>query len=101
MATVFTIYAGLNGPLGTEEEHKAILLRILAESGIDGYTLTEGIGVYAGQPELCAVVVLIATNDADASDLSQHVAEVAIEYKDETSQQEVWITRRKEELLIV
>lgn len=100
MATVFTIYAGFNGPLG-EEENRIILLRILAECGIDGYTLTEGVGVYNGHPEPCAVVTLIAPRDRDASDLAEHVAEVALDYRDQAKQEEVWVTRRQEELLIV
>ena len=100
MTTVFTIYAGLNGPLG-EDENKQILLRILAECGIDGYTWTEGIGFYNGRPELSAIVTLIVANDADVFDMANHVAEVAIGYKDEAQQEEVWVTRREEQLLIV
>lgn len=100
MATVFTIYAGLNGPFG-EEQNRVILMLILSECGIDGYTLSEGVGVYGGKSEPSAIVTLIAPRDCDAADLAEHVVEVATAYKKEAKQEEVWVTRRQEELLIV
>lgn len=100
MATVFTIYAGFNGPLG-EDENKRILYQILGECGVNGYTVTEGLGMYNGEPEPCAIVTLIAPRDSLRDALAEHLAEVANRYKDRAQQEEVWVTRRQEELLIV
>lgn len=100
MATVFTIYAGFNGPLG-QERNREILYKILSECGVNGYTVVEGFGMYNGEPEACAMVTLIAPRDSLRDDLAEHLAEVATRYKDQAQQEEVWITRRQEDLLIV
>lgn len=100
MATVYTIYAGFNGPNGVQSNRET-LFRILAECGLNGYTVIEGTGMYNGVPEPGASVILIAPNERDDEHIREHVAAVANEYKDLALQEEVWVTRRQEDLLII
>ena len=100
MATVYTIYAGFNGPNGIDC-NRDLLFRILSECGLNGYTIIEGVGMYNGVSEPGASVILIAQNERDDEHIREHVAAVANEYKDRAQQEEVWVTRRQEDLLII
>lgn len=104
MATVFTIYVGFNGSdqsPETQMTNRDTLFRILAASGMDGYTVYEGLGLWAGQTEPGASVVMIATRDADAEYVAAHARIIAAKYKDQAEQEEVWLTRRQEDLLVI
>lgn len=100
MATVYTIYVGFNGPRGVEY-NRDLLFHVLAGCGLNGYTVIEGTGMYNGIPEPGASVILIAPNERDDEHIREHVAAVANEYKDLAQQEEVWVTRRQEDLLII
>lgn len=104
MATVFTIYVGFNGPdrsPETQMTNRDTLFRILAGSGMDGYTVYEGLGLWAGQTEPGASVVMIAPKDTDAEYVEAHAKVIANNYKVQAQQEEVWVTRRQEGLMII
>lgn len=100
MAVVFTIYVGFDGPDGVETNRQT-LFSLLSESGINGYTVTEAIGTYDGKQEPSATVILISPCDDQAVELGLHAIEVARAYKKQAKQQEVWVSRRAEDLLAV
>ena len=115
MALIFTLYAGLGdspvqgnaGPLNyaniSKRSHdNGIALRgILKDSEIEGYTLVEGTGFYGGQAEPCAIVTVICVEPGQAQTLKGLLLQVAENYKRAARQEEVWITQRIEDLLIV
>ena len=107
MATVFTMYAGLatneaGGNLSVViNANRAILLDLLNLNHSEGFTLFEGLGCFEYNEEPTAIVSFIAQTKEAADALGERVAATAAKYKEEGDQQEVWITRREEELLIV
>jgi hypothetical protein len=104
MAVVFTIYVGFNGPDQSPETamtNRDTLFKILASGGMDGYTVYEGLGLWAGKQEPGATVVMIAQNEQDAVEVGLHACEIAREYKEQAQQEEVWLTRRDESLLVI
>jgi len=107
MATIFTMYAGLaaNQARGSRSTvinaNRSILLEILNFHHSEGYTLIEGFGCFESQEEPTAIITFIAQTKEAADKLGEKIAVTATEYKELCSQQEVWITRREEELLII
>ena len=107
MATVFTMYAGLaadtthGNTLALARCNRATLLDCLNFNHSDGFTLFEGIGCFQGKEEPTVIVTFIAQTREAAEELGEQVAATAADYKKFALQQEVWITRREEELLIV
>ena len=115
MALIFTLYAGLGGPpvrgnaeprnyanIGTHSHDNGIALRgILKDSEIEGYTMLEGTGFYGEQVEPCAIVTVICVEPEQAETLKDLLLQVAEDYKRAARQEEVWITRRIEDLIIV
>ena len=107
MATIFTMYAGLaiNEPGGSHSivinANRSILLEILNRNHSEGYTLLGGIGCFECNEEPTVIANFIAQTKEAADELGERVAATAAEYKELGAQQEVWITRREEELLIV
>lgn len=101
MAIVFTAYVGFNGPHALPSGNRATLFELLADSGLNGYTAYRADGSYGGSPEPSAVVVVIAHDEDEA--VSQGIAlfEVCHRYKELTGQQEVWVTRREEDLTVL
>jgi hypothetical protein len=107
MATVFTMYAGLavNGTGGNHSivinANRALLLDLLNRNHSEGFTLFKGLGCFECNEEPTVIVSFIAQTKEAADELGERVAATAAKYKEEGDQQEVWITRREEELLIV
>ena len=107
MATVFTMYAGLavNGAGGNHSivinANRAILFELLNRNHSEGFTLLEGLGCFECNEEPTAIVSFIAQTKEAADALGERLAATAAQYKEQGDQQEVWITRREEELLIV
>jgi hypothetical protein len=107
MATIFTMYAGLAiSKAGGSHSiitnaNRSILLEILNRNHSEGYTLLEGIGGFECYEEPTVIASFVAQTKEAADELGERVAAIAAEYKEQGDQQEVWITRREEELLIV
>lgn len=104
MSFIFTVYVGFNGPdmlPETAMTNRDLLFQILAKSGMDGYTVYEGLGVWNGKQEPGASVVMIAQERTDALFVEAHAHAIAHEYKEKARQEEVWVTKREESLKII
>ena len=104
MATVFTLYAGLNSSNvypNAFDINRSILFGILGRNHSDGFTAFEGYGYFQGVSEPVVVVTIIANGDDEARAAHEAVSLTAKEYKEEANQIEVWITVREEGLIIV
>lgn len=101
MAIVFTAYIGFNGPHALPSSNRVTLFELLADSGLDGYTAYRADGFYQGSAEPSAVVVVIARTEDEAVTQGTALLEVCHRYKELTGQQEVWVTRRTEELQVL
>lgn len=116
MALHLTLYAGLGvGPgssdpeargnfSGTSKrtyEHGQLLKSILKDSGLPGYSIVEGSGFYKDNVEPCMIVSVICAEAAESRGVESTLKAVAEQYKELALQEEVWITRRIEDLIIV
>lgn len=101
MAIVFTAYFGLNGPHALPSGNRTTLFELLTDSGLAGYTAYRADGFYDGSSEPTEVVVAIAQDAGEAVTQGTALLEVCHRYKELTGQQEVWITRREEELTVL
>jgi len=116
MALHLTMYAGLGvapgesdpdarrnaaGISGITHANGNTLRQILKGSSLLGYSIVEGTGFYEGLREPCLIVSVICPEPEEAAAVEQALLRVAEEYKAATRQQEVWITRRVEDLIIV
>jgi hypothetical protein len=116
MALHLTMYAGLGAQPGeADEEAKQnaagiskrtynnglALKRILEASALEGYSIVEGTGFYEGLKEPCMIVSVICQDFSQVAAAEAGLLDVAKAYKQAARQQEVWITRRVEDLIIV
>lgn len=100
MATVFTAYFGYDGPVNSVAYNRDLLCDLLADSGIDGYTLVEADGFFDGAHEPSAVVTVIC-QDYHVSEVDRRIRDVCVSYKNAAEQHSVWLTRRQEDLLVL
>ena len=100
MATVFTAYFGYNGPNSSIDFNRNLLADLLADSGIDGYTVTPAEGFFDGAHEPSAVVTVIC-QDYYAGEVDARIRQVCHSYKHAAEQYSVWLTRRQEDLLVI
>jgi len=101
---VFTAYVGFNGPVPgpwVVEANRSLLVGLLDDSELTGYTLQLADGFYAGEQEPSATVTVICRTTEEAVAYGEALIGVCRLYKEIAGQAEVWITRREEELLIV
>ena len=101
MAIVFTAYVGFNGPHALPSDNRTTLFELLADSNLDGYTVCRADGFYQGASEPSAVVTVICQTEGEAVIYGSLLLDVCRRYKESTGQQEVWVTRRQEELTVV
>ena len=100
MAIVYSMFIGFNGPLPWRS-NKATLFHYLNESGLNGFTVTEATGFYNGSEEPSAVVTVIVNEEEDYAKIEKILRNIARHYKLACQQDEVWITRRREDLYVI
>jgi len=100
MATVFTGYFGFHGPNTSVDFNRDLLADLLADSGIDGCTITPAQGYYDGEYEPSAVVTVIC-QDNQASAVDKAFRQVCSSYKHAAEQYSIWLTRRQEDLSVI
>lgn len=101
MATVFTAYIGFNGPNANPDANRVLLFNLLANSGLNGYTASRSDGYYQGEPEPSIIITVITRTEQEEGNDGEALLEVCLLYKELTEQEEVWVTRRVEELQVV
>ena len=97
MAFVHTAYVGFNGPNAGTIFNRNLLLDLLTDSSLDGWTVTFTEGRYQGTNEPGATVVVI-TETLDGRD---PLLQVCDSYKLIAEQEAVWVTTREEALTVV
>ena len=100
MSTVFSGYVGLHGIGSDEDVNLATLIEELDQFCSGGYTLTMAQGRYDGQDELSAVVCVIAKHGHEPR-VRQKLVSALLAYKAKAHQEEVWLTTRTEDLIIL
>jgi hypothetical protein len=101
MATVFTAYFGFKGPKLDILGARVLLFDLLADSGLNGYTASRADGYYQGEPEPSIIITVITRTDQEEINDGAALLEVCHRYKELAEQEEVWVTRRVEELQVV
>ena len=101
MATVFTAYIGFKGPKLDILGARVLLFDLLADSGLNGYTASRADGYYQGEPEPSIIITVIARTEQEEINDGTALLEVCHRYKELAEQEEVWVTRRVEELQVL
>ena len=101
MATVFTAYIGLKGPNASPAGNRVLLHELLSDSCLSGYTVHRADGFYQGNPEPSVIVTVITRTDQEEVNEGGALLEVCHRYKELAEQEEVWVTRRVEDLQVL
>jgi hypothetical protein len=101
MATVFTAYIGFKGPNAHPDVNRVLLFDLLADSGLNGYTASRSDGYYQGEPEPSIIITVITRTEQEEINDGTALLEVCHRYKELADQEEVWVTRRVEELQVL